>query len=84
MLGLLAGGTFNGDIILWNVGDATPITHSTMSCYSHQEPVSVVEWISTAARTGYQLLSAGNDGKIILWDMLDLTYPVSLYLHISN
>jgi len=74
----LVGGLFNGDIVIWNINnqmDDTLILKSIQSEYTHQEPVASLSWISssfielTERDNQYNILSIGNDGKILIWEI---------------
>ena len=49
---LLAGGAFNGEVLLWNLGvPAEPLVgKSSLSAYSHHEPVPYLRWPRARAR----------------------------------
>lgn len=67
---LVAVGSFNGEVILW---DLTLPEHALYSSpiieYSHKEAVTQLTWIQTAAADGWQLMSIGADGKVLFWSM---------------
>jgi len=74
----LLGGLFNGDIVIWNINnqmDDTLILKSIQSDYTHQEPVASLSWISSSSTetsksdNKYDILSIGNDGKILIWEI---------------
>ncbi|KAK9816533.1 hypothetical protein WJX72_001622 [[Myrmecia] bisecta] len=75
--GLIAGGTFNGELLVWDLGregDAL-LGKSGLSDASHQEPITQVAWqhsTQLAARhvgqtEAYQLVTLGADGRILIW-----------------
>ncbi|XP_031555481.1 WD repeat-containing protein 34-like [Actinia tenebrosa] len=68
---LVAGGTFNGEVLLWDLSkeDDMLIGSSGMGSDSHREPVTKVLWIIDPDSKGkkYQILSASGDGKVLLW-----------------
>jgi WD40 repeat protein len=75
---LVAAGTYNGDIILWDLKQSEyPIAISPLSLYSHQGPVMQLAWIKTDKKyvnnrlsvdeyDKWILLSIGMDGKVII------------------
>lgn len=72
---LLAGGSYNGDLHVWDIGDGSnddePTVHkSTLSDYTHHEPVLKLAWVRMM-RGGYQLVSAGADGRVLQWRPTD-------------
>ncbi|ORX54231.1 WD40 repeat-like protein [Piromyces finnis] len=81
----LVGGLFNGDIVIWNINnqlDDTIVLKSIQSEYTHQEPVASLSWISssftdmTSRNNQYNILSIGNDGKILVWEIQNsFIYP---------
>lgn len=70
---VIAGGSFNGEIQVWDTGreDETVIATSGMGSDSHREPVSKVLWTldSSSKATKYQILSISGDGKVLIWQM---------------
>ncbi|KAH9275237.1 hypothetical protein BASA83_002472 [Batrachochytrium salamandrivorans] len=67
---LIAGGAFNGEIIIWSTANPQDpvVSISLSSDLTHQEPVSKVIWIpSTTIRGKFDLMSVGNDGKVLVW-----------------
>eukprot|EP00002_Diphylleia_rotans_P028367 TRINITY_DN5726_c0_g1_i4.p1 TRINITY_DN5726_c0_g1~~TRINITY_DN5726_c0_g1_i4.p1 ORF type:complete len:503 (+),score=78.27 TRINITY_DN5726_c0_g1_i4:60-1568(+) len=66
---IIAGGTFNGEIYLWNIGNVTDplLASSPLSETSHKEPISKLVWHPLANGKGYQVISAGTDGRILTW-----------------
>jgi WD40 repeat protein len=66
---LLAGGAFNGDVLLWDVSnDEQPLRFkSTLSDYSHLEPVTRLAWTRPLGRERHDLVSLGADGKVLVW-----------------
>lgn len=68
---LIVGGTFNGDVYVYDIGreDDTFIAWSGVGDNSHKDPVSQVIWLneSTSKDKKYKIMSAGGDGKILLW-----------------
>lgn len=70
---LLAGGSFNGDVLLWNLAatDDKLLGKSTLSTYTHHEPVQRVCWTrdpQQRGHRGYLLCSIAADGKVLLWN----------------
>ncbi|KAJ3314228.1 WD repeat-containing protein 34 [Boothiomyces sp. JEL0838] len=68
---LLAGGTFNGEIILWNVTDnQDPVQSSSQNIeVSHQEPINQLKWLPNEDDDSYKLISVGSEGKILIWNV---------------
>ena len=76
---LLAGGSFNGDVLLWRIGEkGDPLLgKSVLTNYTHHEPVQHLQWTrdprqSAGAKAsgvggGYVLASVSADGKMLLW-----------------
>ena len=66
---LLAGGAFNGDVLVWNLAAAEDklVGKSTLCNYTHHEPVQRVCWTKDPLRRGhrgYLLCSIAADGKV--------------------
>ncbi|KAJ3277070.1 WD repeat-containing protein 34 [Terramyces sp. JEL0728] len=68
---LLAGGTFNGEIILWNVIDnQDPVVSSSQGLdISHQEPVNQLRWLQNEDSDHFRLVSVGSEGKVLFWEV---------------
>lgn len=70
---LLAGGTFIGEIYLWNVyNDEPEICNSRADEYFHRESITKLIWISQqqigSLKYIHSLISTSTDGKILIWD----------------
>lgn len=70
---ILAGGTFNGEIYLWDVFKNDPvICVSRIDEFYHWEAVTQLLWITHKMYGGYQnvhyLISTSTDGKIMVWE----------------
>ncbi|RKO91845.1 WD40-repeat-containing domain protein [Blyttiomyces helicus] len=79
---IIAGGTFNapkfittgrdsGEIIIWSTAkpEDPVIASSTVDDVAHQEPVAKIAWVTGPNRAQMQLVSIGNDGKVLVWNM---------------
>lgn len=83
---ILAGGTFIGEIYLWNVYNEEPeICNSRADEYYHRESVTQLVWISQQQFGGFKfthnLVSTSTDGKILVWDPENnLSHPTRGYL----
>ena len=78
---MLAGGAYNGDILLWRIGlpgRIDPLVgKSVLTNYTHHEPVLQLAWTREPTRGlggggidgGYVLASVGADGKLLLWSV---------------
>ena len=83
---ILAGGTLNGHIIIWNIDEPTPLVHmSEADEYHHREAITGLIWVrqeslvSLAITTS--LVSTSTDGKILVWRMSDkLRFPIKGHL----
>ena len=70
---LLAGGSFNGDVLLWRIGmPGDPLSgKSVLTNYTHHEPVQQLAWTRDPQRSGqhggYVLSSVSADGKMLIW-----------------
>ncbi|KAK3714549.1 hypothetical protein QZH41_014224 [Actinostola sp. cb2023] len=71
---VIAGGTFNGEVQLWDLSKEDEMLTGTsgLGSDSHREPVTKVMWISDPSSKGkkYQILSTSGDGKVLLWRLL--------------
>ncbi|XP_055888204.1 cytoplasmic dynein 2 intermediate chain 2-like isoform X1 [Biomphalaria glabrata] len=69
----LAGGNFNGEVILWDLSreDDLVLATSGIGDESHREPVSKVYWITDQSpkMKNYNIVSVSGDGKILIWSI---------------
>lgn len=79
---VIAGGTFNGEIQVWDTGreDETVIATSGMGSDSHREPVTKVLWSldPSSKASKYQILSISGDGKVLVWQMSPRSHDLKL------
>ncbi|GBG00275.1 hypothetical protein Rsub_13001 [Raphidocelis subcapitata] len=78
---LLAGGSFNGELLLWDLGrerelDAQAAKSDALGEARHREPVTALAWHFSPAEArragssggrGHLLLSLGADGRLLVW-----------------
>jgi len=74
---ILAGGTYNGELQIWNTGsgELDPlVASSSIDDYLHREAIQVVEWIPADLSGGSEawlIATVSGDGKVLLWDARD-------------
>jgi len=77
---IIAAGSFNGEVIVWDVGSASPeepIGLSPIVEFCHKEPVMDVQWAYDSVRQEWTLVSVGADGKVLNWDPSNkLRFPI--------
>lgn len=67
---LVAGGSFNGEIIVWDlVTPEQPLAISEINDFGHKEPVTDLNWVFDTNLSEYLLISTGADGKILTWSL---------------
>ena len=72
---ILAGGTVNGEIYIWNIDqqkDSNAVLQkSEADEYFHREPIKNVVWLSYESldtmALEYCLITISSDGKILTW-----------------
>lgn len=69
---ILAGGTINGEIYLWNIDSDEPqIAVSAIDEYYHREAITKLIWVKyeslTSLAVSYSLLTVSTDAKILVW-----------------
>ena len=75
---LIAGGTFNGDLYVWDLSGESDLQKSksdTLSEVRHREPICSILWqysISEYNKYGnkaaaYRIVTLGADGKVLVW-----------------
>jgi WD repeat-containing protein 34 len=80
---ILAAGLFNGEVRVWDMtNDEEPlIAASTVDDFMHREPVCSVTWTHNTNTHEIELVTAGNDGKILFWKLhSQLRYPQQGYV----
>lgn len=79
---VIAGGTFNGEVQVWDMGreDDTLIATSGMGSDSHREPVTKVLWMfdTSSKASKYQVLSISGDGKLLIWQLSPGSHDLKL------
>ncbi|KAI8589714.1 WD40-repeat-containing domain protein [Geranomyces variabilis] len=69
---LIAGGAFNGQVFVAQTKDSqldSIVATSKMGDSTHQEPVAKVEWAAADKAGDYNIISVGNDGKVLTWNL---------------
>jgi WD40 repeat protein len=62
---LLAAGSFNGEVIVWDVNSPeSPIKISPIVVESHEDPVMSVDWVYDPTAGAFVVASLGADGKV--------------------
>lgn len=86
---ILAGGTFSGEVILWNTNKTENNTLATSYPYSsigndHKEAVSQILWMRNAEAydRNPMLITSGLDGVLILWQYAPLSEEIVLYARV--
>nr|XP_054766400.1 cytoplasmic dynein 2 intermediate chain 2-like [Lytechinus pictus] len=67
---LVAGGTFNGEVMIWDLSkdDENLIATSGISDDTHREPVTQITWLQDPDKPKkYDIISTSADGKILHW-----------------
>lgn len=87
---ILAGGTMNGEIYLWNIdgerkGEDSYICNSAIDEYYHREAITKLIWVKYESITSlafqYCVISVSTDAKILVWRVNDkLRYPAKGHL----
>jgi WD40 repeat protein len=81
---LVAAGSFNGEIIVWDLSNAEQsLATSPITEYSHKEPVTDLKWVYNPSGKSdeWLLISIGADGKVLFWSLDNkLRYPVKGFL----
>mgnify|MGYP001049787315 CR=1 FL=1 len=83
---ILAGGTINGEIFIWNVGaegsNSQIISKSDADEYFHREPIRRINWLTfesvNSLALSMALVTISSDGKILMWNnpLKALRYPI--------
>jgi WD40 repeat protein len=77
---ILAGGTYSGELIVWNTNESDPqVCSSSIDDYFHREAIMKVEWfLEDVVGEEYNLATVSGDGKVLIWDYKfnNLQYPI--------
>jgi WD repeat-containing protein 34 len=80
---MLAGGTMNGEIYLWNIAheDDPQIAVSAVDEFFHREAIKKLIWVKQESLMSmaikWSLVSTATDGKVLVWRQQDkLRFPV--------
>lgn len=75
---LIAAGSFNGEVIVWDLNKPeTPLAVSSISDYTHKEPVMCLNWIFDKSSAAWLIVSTGADGRILQWNLINaFSFPV--------
>jgi len=90
--GLLAGGTYNGELMVWNTASTDLdqlVAASSIDDYFHREAIQAVEWIPADLSGGadaYLIATVSGDGKVLIWDARenDLSLPQRGFVLLSS
>ena len=69
---LIAGGTFNGEVIVWDTsltGEDRCIGTSEIDDYYHREPVVDVSWVYDVSTRKWNIASISGEGKVLFWNI---------------
>lgn len=74
---LLVGGTYSGQIVLWDTRSASssPVQRSPLSSKGHTHPVYSLSIVGTPS--SHSLVSASTDGRVCLWSLTQLSRPLA-------
>jgi hypothetical protein len=84
---LVAGGTFNGDLYVWDLGRESDMQvgrSDTASPVLHLEPILAIHWQHSTAEASrhsskvhaYRLVTLGADGRVLVWHWHKVQSPV--------
>lgn len=67
---LLAGGTVNGTLLVWNLGqDGDKLLGiADAKDQGHKDTISAISWINIAGKEP-DIITSGKDGKILVWSL---------------
>lgn len=87
---ILVAGTYNGEVLAWNLGNAADETSIPVlkGERAHREAVTGLEWTKDPIHQDYKLVSCSSDGKVVLWKLKDLDvdslWPVASFNMVPN
>ena len=67
---LLAGGTFDGEVLIWDLSSKTPdqpIFASASSEHASKEPILGIKWVFDATLDQFILCTVAADGLVLFW-----------------
>lgn len=89
---ILAGGTYSGELILWDTGNELEpqLASSSIDEYFHREGIQAIDWIPADMSSGneihYLITTVSGDGKVLIWDPKgdDLSYPTRGFMLLGS
>ncbi len=71
---LLVGGTYSGQVVLWDIrAKTTPVQQTPLSSIGHTHPVYSMDIVGT--KNAHSLVSVSTDGKLCVWSLENLLQP---------
>ncbi|XP_056301764.1 WD repeat-containing protein 34 [Danio aesculapii] len=66
---VVAGGLYSGEVVVWDTSRSQDLilAQTGMSADTHREPVYQINWVPLARRGDFSVLSAGSEGRVLLW-----------------
>ena len=72
---LVVGGTYSGQIVLWDTrAKTTPIQHTPLSSVGHTHPVYSMDIVGS--KNAHNLVTVSTDGKLCVWNLENLLQPL--------
>ena len=73
---LIIGGTYTGQIVVWDlrVNTSYPVSRTSISSRSHTEPVFGMEFVGSSENS-HNLITMSTDGRVCTWSMNKLDSP---------
>ena len=71
---LLIGGSYCGEILLWDTrSKAAPVHRTPLSASGHTHPIFSLVVVGT--KNSHSLVTASTDGRICVWNLTNLSVP---------
>lgn len=80
---LLVGGSFDGEVLLWDLASATPDEPvvSPISELASKDPITALQWVFDSTLSAYVIASVSTDGRLLFWDPRNgLKWPLRGFL----
>ncbi|CAJ0752382.1 15203_t:CDS:2, partial [Entrophospora sp. SA101] len=75
---LIVGGTYSGQIVLWDMrAKSLPVHKTPLSAAGHTHPVYSMQMVGT--QNAHNLLTASTDGLVCSWQLDTLTQPQAIH-----
>ena len=80
---ILAAGTFNGELMAWNIGQSEGSRQITVINASkmHRDAITQIQWSYEPLQNDYKAITCSADGRMVMWKLksgdMDALWPLA-------